>query len=381
MGNSLTNQTDKKKTEIIPVNIQDINSESKYFRQFSYLKGYVETEHYDQFYEYLDVKSQNFLSKLDSESLDNICEILLSIPNLKGLKLPLRNQKEMGNIQKINQVLLKLKSLIVLELNLQFSKLSDDDIAHFLDSFQNMVNIIDLHLNLSFTSFGNKSMTSLCNLLSKMKNLNELGLELECIPLKGSEFFPLLSKIKSLKDLCDFSLLINDSDIGDEGLIILSDSLKSIDNISGLELRVNKNITMEGFNYFLNVLISKPDQLITLKLFFNLNAIKNICTMTKVLKSQKYLSELQWSFTGTLDGPWLSQIINVDELVQIFEKSLYLFQVMLVPQILTSTVFNKINQKAKIIPILQTITSNLRRRKYRKEIIEELVQMITPFKT
>ena len=355
---------------------ENLNFEKKRFRHFIYDKTYFDQTKTDQFLEYIERDCLPFRSKLDAITLDNISEALLSFPNLKGLKLPLKNQ-ELGNIQKINTVLLKIQTLMVLDLNLEFSLLTDNDLCKFIGSFKNMSNLVDLKLNLSFTKFSNKSMESLCNILSKIKNLNELSLDLEVIPLHSSEFSPLLSQIKLLKNLCYLCLRINESDIGDEGLILLADSLKNLENLSGLELRMNKNITSQGLNYLFDVLISKQDQMITLKLFFNLNQITNIFKMTEVVKSQKYLLELLWDFVGSvkMDQDY-NEILNVDAIGNLLENSLYLFNFVALPSLPYG--FHKLRIKAKIIPILQIVTSNLRRRKYRKEIIEEIVEMLIP---
>jgi len=371
MGNS--NSVPEKAKEIVKKPIKEVhNEDSIYFSKFCYTKDYFEVSPTDIFLKYIDVKCSTMRSKLDSATLDNINEILSATPNLKGLKLPLRNQ-EIENIQKINATLFHIKTLMVLELNLQFSKLKDSDLEGFFKSLQEMVNLVDLDLNMSFTNFGPKSMSSLCFSLSKFQNLNELGLELEAILLKSEEFFPLLNQIGDLKNLCALSLRINESDIGDEGMVILSNSLKKLEFLSGLELRVNKNITNQGLDYFFDSIISKPDQIIYLKIQMNLNQINKIDKLPEVIRSQKFLTDIQCEFFFGVDR---EKDVVRDKISEAVENSLYLFNCVFLNLDYLST--NNIRTKERIVPVLQIITSNLRRRKYRKEIIEEIVELLIP---
>lgn len=352
------------KNKAIEENNGSWNQESYFFEKYDYDKTYLENNINDIFLKYIDCKCEGIRSKLDSNSVNNISEYLLSIPYLTGLKLPLKNQ-DLSNIKTFNSALLKLKSLMVLDLNMQFSKLTDSELTDFIDSLQNLENLVDMQLNMSFTNFSHKSIETLSQILPKMSNLNELALELEATPLRNEDFFVLLIAIGNLRNLCYLALRIYDSDIGDPGLEILSTSLKGLEYLSGLELRINTNITNFGFDFLIDMLILKKNTLVALKLFFNLNQIKNIYKIPELINSQKYLMELQWTFVNI--------VINIKETVTAINDSLYLMDCILIPSV--SFNVEMMRKKAKIIPVMHTITSKLKKSKYRREIVEEIMEL------
>ena len=349
------------------------NEDSKYFANFTYTKDYFPEDTSALFLEYIDMKCEKIRSHLDSDSLNNISEILLGSENLKGLKLPLRNQ-DIDAINQISRSLLKLDSLLVLTLNLQYSKLNDIQMAGFLESLNRLVKMVDLDLNLSFSCFGIESMKALCNSILKFANLNELGLELEAVCVRESDFEPLLENIGELKNLCALSLRINESNIGDKGMKKLTDSLKKLEFLSGLELRINRNITDDGLSELFDTIIALPNKFIELKLHMNLNQFTNLSKLPLVIRSQRYLTEIQCSFRGVFrEGNELDQ-----EVFRAIEDSLYLFKHRILDFSLWKT--DRFRKKEILVPILETITSELRRKKFRKEIVEEVVEILFPQK-
>lgn len=370
--NKSKGKKEEKLSKKIPIILDDETGESKYFRCFSYEKNYFETDFInDLFLEYIDIKCTTIRSSLPEETLEKISRILLkNKKSLKGLKLPLKNQSSIGNIKIITETLLKLHGLKVLDINLQFSKMSDDEIGEIVKSLQTMKNLVEISLNISFTYFQKNSLQNLCILIGNLPNLCELSLEMEAIGLKGENYFPLLSGIKNITGLCSLTMRMNESDIGDEGTKILADSIIGLENLCEIELRINKNISNSGFDYLLNAFINKENQLTSIKLFFNLTSIENLNNIADVVKSQKYLTELILSFRGVLK----TSIEAEKEIINSINNSLYLFTCIMIPSFEIS--YTKINNKAKVVPILQVITSQLRRKKFRKEIIEEIIGII-----
>ena len=249
-------------------------------------------------------------------------------------------------------------------------ELSDDEIEQLLKSFQTMKNLLEFSLNISFTNFHKNSLQNLCVLIEDLPNLCELSLEMEAIKLKGKDYFSLLFGIKKLKGLCSLALRINESDIGDDGIKIIAESILVLENLSAIELRINKNISNLGLDYLLNTFIVKKNQLTSIKLFFNLTSIENLNKIANVVESQKYLTELILSFRGVMK----TSVEAEQDIIRSINNSLYLFTCILIPSFWID--YSKINNKAKVVPILQIITSQLRRKKYRKEIIEEIIEII-----